>query len=107
MFIECGIILMWGVDYVVEDSTLLKLFNFCQKNKKILILASINIENRKFSWKRIFLLTYLKKLILNRDYGNLHGYLRSQKYFERLCTSMSLKCEVLFADEAYRVFRIN
>ncbi len=107
LFIDCDIILMWGVDCVVEDSKLLKLFEFCRRNKKILVIASINVERLKFSWKRILLLRALKKTILNPRLGNLHAFLRSQKYFERLCSSVGLKCKVLFADETYRVFRID
>jgi hypothetical protein len=98
---------MWGVDPCVEDSTLLRLFDFCRTNRKTLILGSINCEDIKFSWKRYLLLSNLKSKILNRNLGKLHAFYRTQKYFKRLCLSGKVKCEVLFADDIYRVFKIN
>lgn len=107
LFLESDLILMWGVDCIVEDSTLLRLFDFCHTNRKLLILGSINCEDIKFNWKRYMLLSNLKNRILRRNLGNLHAFYRTQKYFERLCLSGNVKCEVLLADDIYRVFRIN
>lgn len=107
LLLECDLILMWGVDCYVEDSTLLRLFDFCHSKKKTLILGSINCEDIKFNWKRILLLSNLKNKILKHNLGKLHAFYRTQKYFERLCLSGNVKSEVLFADDIYRVFRMN
>lgn len=107
LFLECDVILMWGVDCLVEDATLLRLFDFCVKKKIALIIASINCEDQKLNWKRILRLQKLKHKFSKRKFGNLHAYYRTQKYFERLCLSLNVKSQVLFVDRIYRVFRIN
>ena len=107
LFTNCNLILMWGVDCVVEDSTLLKLFKFCAENNTTLIIGSINVEFLKFNWKRFLGLILILDRVLQRNNGFLHAYLRTQKYFKKLSQLAMVECQVLFADEVYRVYKIN
>jgi hypothetical protein len=107
LFEKCQVILMWGVDCVVEDSTLVKLFSFCRENKIKLVVGSINVEKLRFNWKRILGLTAVLNWVLGRDFGKLHAHLRTEKYFKRLAAHNRLPIQTLFSDEIYRVYLLG
>lgn len=107
LFEGCQLLLMWGVDCVVEDSTLVKLFEYCRKNNVKLVVASINVESLRRNWMRFLGITHIRSMILGRNFGNLHAFLRSEKYFGRLAATAQVRFATLFSDEIYRVYLVG
>ena len=40
--------MMWAVDYALNDNDLIELFKYVVKNKIVLLVASNNVEKKKF-----------------------------------------------------------
>jgi hypothetical protein len=109
IFAACDLLMMWGVDYALQDSDLIRLFNFSRDRKIPLLLSSMTPMsnlNRLVSWAktnekmRIF---FRRKQISQ----SLVGYYRSRKYFEELAKTSSLISKEIFNNGMYSTFLIE
>jgi hypothetical protein len=106
LFTDCDLIMMWGVDYALEDSDIIKLLEFC-RDKDIEVLMSTMTPysnlNRFFLWltrNRIVRITLGKELVSH----SLVGYYRTRKYFEYLAKSCGVTCKQVFRNRLYSTY---
>ncbi len=105
IFDDCDLLTMWGVDYALDDSNLLNIFNYLKKNNKKMLLASLNHENDNIFKNTIrIIFNSLESLI---GLSRYHGILRNNKYFEYLCNSVGIKLKLVSVTEGYRIYLIN
>jgi len=95
---------MWGVDFALTDSDLLRLFGYVKKSKKTLLFSSINIDSILFNFQICKVIKFIfmsireaLKLLLRspKRVSRMHGILRNQKYFKKLANISGVKLEII------------
>lgn len=106
LFIDCDLLILWGVDYLMNDIEISKLLSFSKKNSIKLIFATINVNSSFLYYLKLFCATYLK-YIHNHSRYKLIGYTRTQRYFLRLIDIHNLHIQKVISFGNYRFFIIN
>lgn len=106
VFSYCDLIMVWGVDYALQDSDLSKLFKYCLDKDIPLLIATMTPKNnysRFIFWGKrnnILRSIFHKEKITN----SLVGYFRTKKYFLSLAKENKLNCEEMLADGKYSIY---
>jgi hypothetical protein len=101
--------MMWGVDYALQDSDLIRLFKFSRDRKIPLLISSMTPMsnlNRLVSWVKTnntIRIIARRKQISQR----LVGYYRSRKYFEELAKTSGLISKKIFNNGMYLTYLIE
>jgi hypothetical protein len=118
VFDDCDILTMWGVDSLLNDADLYRLFIYIKNSKKTLLIASRDINFGLFLPYQIhktikFPLRLIKnfiKILLGR-YKQLRntGILRNENYFRKLSKRIGVKIETIQVDDPknYRILKIT
>jgi hypothetical protein len=109
LFVNCDIVMMWGVDYALEDSELRKLFSFIKANNSTLIVGTIiPMSFAVFLLEKLKRNDFLRKLFgKNKIKLRLHGYFRSIRYFKELAGEYDLNSTTLLVDDWYAVLEFK
>ena len=105
IFNECDLLVMWGVDYALDDDALFRIFEYLLNNNKRILLSSMNIDN-DYLFKNFLRLIYN---FFQSFFGNAryHGVLRSQKYFQKLFKEKNIKSRLISSSNDYKIYLIN
>lgn len=115
IFDDCDLLMMWAVDYALNDNDLIELFKYVVKNKIVLLVASNNVEKKSFINKRVIknfipnnLYNFIKKFIFQKKVlkSRVHGYLRTKNYFKNLCKISGAKFSDIYSDDTYSIIKI-
>ena len=116
LFDDCDLLMMWAVDYALNDYDLIELFKYVVKNKIVLLVASNNVEKRNLINKRVIknfiprnLYDFIKKFLFQKAVlkSRVHGYLRTKNYFKKLCKISGAKFSDIYSDNTYSIFKIS
>jgi hypothetical protein len=116
IFNNCDILTMWGVDYALSDEDLLRLFDYIKDSKKILLLASFNINPILFNYQITKIAKFILKIIIKvfklllkkpTKLWRQHGIGRNENYFNKLSKQANVKIETIQVDKHYRIYKID
>ena len=106
VFSSCDVLTAWGVDYALEDESLLRLFSYIREKNKVLILASINRLPWSFFLNQMIKQNHFLRLLTFRDTSlkyRRHGFFRSQSYFKALANGVEVTTTRIMKDETYTI----
>lgn len=98
IFKDCDLIMMWGVDYALSDSDIIRLFEY-SRDIRIPVLISSMTPNSTLARVLLWLKTCKKiRSAFRRSEisQSLVGYYRSEKYFIELAKRSHLTCKKIF-----------
>jgi len=103
-FQDCDLVTMWGVDYALDDNTLIRLFNYLNQNNISMLMATFNTEHGMIRniWNRI-----RGELEIIKNKARMHGILRNEKYIKKLCEISDVRLNIIYVNNEYRIFKIN
>tara|TARA_B100000780_G_C21106219_1_gene446736 strand:- start:711 stop:1457 length:747 start_codon:yes stop_codon:yes gene_type:complete len=105
IFNDCDLITMWGVDYALDDDSLLNIFKNLLKNNQKMLLASLDNENDNI-FKNLLRVIYNSfESFFGRS--RYHGILRNSAYFDSLCSGAGVKLKLVTVADGYRIYLIN
>ena len=109
LFMDCDIIMMWGVDYGLGDSELRKLLEFIKVNGITLIVGTLTpIRTSTLLMEKLKTSSILRKLFRkNKIKLRLHGYFRTSRYFKKLASELELNSTTIFTTNWYTVLEIK
>ena len=101
---KCDLLMMWNVDYALDDEDLIRIFEYCKLQGVPLLMASLKFQRLS----AIGIARLLRnKLAFIFGRARKHGVLRNELYLKELCKQSNVTIESITIANNYHIFKIN
>ena len=101
---RCDLLMMWMVDYALDDEDLTRIFEYCKLQGVPLLMAAFKFQ--RLSAKGIAKL-FRNNLAVIFGRARKHGVLRNEFYLRELCKQSDVTIESITTAGNYHIFKIN